>query len=89
MKKSIFLIVIVVVAMLLGGFKPEPEWKSLFNGKNLDGWTVRGKATWVVKDGVLVGEGENGHIYAAPERQPEKPQPIQPKTASGSITALK
>jgi hypothetical protein len=67
MKKSIFLIVIVVVAMLLGGFKPEPEWKSLFNGKNLDGWTVRGKATWVVKDGVLVGEGENGHIYAAPE----------------------
>ncbi len=39
----------------------------MFNGKNLDGWTVRGKANWVVKDGVLIGEGENGHIYAAPE----------------------
>ena len=24
--------------------KPEPKWQSFFNGKNLDGWTVRGKA---------------------------------------------
>jgi len=67
MKKSLFLVAAIVVSLLLGAFKPEPEWKSLFNGKNLDGWTVRGKAKWVVKDGVLVGEGENGHIYAAPE----------------------
>lgn len=67
MKKSLFLVVAIVVALLLGSFKGEPEWKSLFNGKNLDGWTVRGKAKWVVKDGVLTGEGENGHIYAAPE----------------------
>jgi len=67
MKKSLFMVVAIVVALLLGSFKVEPEWKSLFNGKNLDGWTVRGKAKWIVKDGVLIGEGENGHIYAAPE----------------------
>ncbi len=67
MKKSILIVAAIVVTLLLGAFKGEPEWKSLFNGKNLDGWTVRGKAKWVVKDGVLVGEGENGHIYAAPE----------------------
>jgi hypothetical protein len=44
-----------------------PEWVSIFNGNNLDGWTIRGKAGWKVEDGVLIGNGANGHIYAAPE----------------------
>ena len=44
----------------------QPEWISLFNGENLDGWFVRGKATWEVKDSVLVGHGGMGHIYAEP-----------------------
>lgn len=39
------------------------EWVSLFNGKDLSGWTVHGKATWSVQDGVLVGIGGMGHIY--------------------------
>ena len=39
------------------------EWVSLFNGKDLSGWTVRGKATWSVQDGVLTGIGGMGHIY--------------------------
>jgi 3-keto-disaccharide hydrolase len=44
-------------------------WISLFNGKDLDGWTVRGQATWKVEDGVMIGRSEDrhGHIYAAPE----------------------
>ncbi len=66
MKKYFVLIFVLTIAVLTSSAK-EPQWKSLFNGKNLDGWTVRGKAIWVVKDGVLVGEGANGHIYAAPE----------------------
>ncbi len=65
--KKYFVLIFVLTVAVLTGFAQEPKWKSLFNGKNLDGWTVRGKATWVVKDGVLVGEGANGHIYAAPE----------------------
>jgi len=39
------------------------EWIALFNGENLDGWFVRGKATWEVKDGILIGDGGMGHIY--------------------------
>jgi hypothetical protein len=42
------------------------EWISLFNGKNLDGWFIRGKASWDVRDGVLTGIGGMGHIYADP-----------------------
>lgn len=38
-------------------------WVSLFNGKDLTGWTVRGKATWSVQDGELIGIGGMGHIY--------------------------
>src|SRR6478735_5160929 len=42
------------------------KWISLFNGKDLTGWTSRGVAQWKVIDGVLTGEGGRGHIYADP-----------------------
>ncbi len=44
-------------------------WISLFNGQNIHGWTVRGKANWTVKDGVLIGQSVEGtgHIYVGPE----------------------
>lgn len=67
MNKKLILTNIVVLALLLSACNNESKWQSMFNGKDLDGWTERGKATWTVKDGVLIGEGENGHIYAAPE----------------------
>jgi hypothetical protein len=36
---------------------PDLGWKPLFNGKNLDGWEVRGEGIWNVLDnGVLLGE---------------------------------
>ena len=44
----------------------DKAWVSLFNGKNLNGWTSHGKAAWTVKDGVLSGSGGRGHIYADP-----------------------
>lgn len=65
MKKQIIAIVLVLVPVFLLG--QDCEWKSMFNGKDLDGWTVRGKAKWKVDDGVLIGHGKNGHIYASPE----------------------
>jgi 3-keto-disaccharide hydrolase len=49
--------------------KGEGSWTPLFDGASLDGWTVRGDATWKVADGAMVGQskGGQGHIYAAPE----------------------
>jgi 3-keto-disaccharide hydrolase len=41
----------------------QTNWVSLFYGKDLTGWTVRGKAAWSVQRGVLVGVGGMGHIY--------------------------
>ena len=42
------------------------EWVSLFNGKDLSGWFVRGNAVWSVQDGILTGVDGMGHIYADP-----------------------
>jgi hypothetical protein len=67
MKIKLFFITIAAFGLLLGACSNEPKWESIFNGKDINDWTVRGKANWMVKDGVLIGEGENGHIYAAPE----------------------
>jgi len=38
---------------------PEAGWKSLFNGKDLQGWDTRGSAVWRVEDGVIAG-GQDG-----------------------------
>lgn len=34
----------------------ETQYKSLFNGKNLDGWSIYGTEKWYVEDGLLVCE---------------------------------
>jgi len=62
MKKTILAVIVLLI-----GFneitEAKAKWISLFNGKDLKGWFVRGKATWTVQDGILVGEGGMGHIY--------------------------
>lgn len=67
MKKNLALITMVVFAFVLCSCNTEPKWESIFNGDDLEGWTIRGKAEWKVNDGIMIGEGANGHIYAAPE----------------------
>ena len=63
MKKLSIMIVILIFAGLFSTTQAKSKWVSLFNGKDLTGWTVHGKATWSVQDGVLVGIGGMGHIY--------------------------
>lgn len=43
----------------------EPAWRDLFNGRDLDGWDVKGNATWAVENGMIVGrDGGPGHLYS-------------------------
>lgn len=41
-------------------------WVRLFNGKDLKGWKThpKDKAKWEVKDGILHGTGEAGHLFS-------------------------
>ncbi len=32
------------------------DWKKIFNGKNLKGWTIQWPGQWSVEDGVLIGK---------------------------------
>lgn len=47
----------------------EEKWQSLFNGKNVEGWTTsNGKPMtkgWVAKDGVLHRESKGGDLFTA------------------------
>ena len=47
-----------VATRLPAQVKPVPKgWKPIFNGKNLDGWQVRGDGQWtVLSDGMLAGQ---------------------------------
>lgn len=45
-----------VLAIALAGCLHAAEWKDLFNGSNLDGWTqTGGTARYVIEDGAIVG----------------------------------
>src|ERR1700760_1902435 len=61
MKKHIYF---PVIALLLSSFilsnaqtkKPAAKWESLFNGKNLNGWSQKtGSAGYTVENGMIVG----------------------------------
>ncbi len=60
--KKIFILTFAVTLLNYSTYA-QSEWISLFNGKDLTGWFVRGNAAWSVQDGVLVGEDGMGHIY--------------------------
>jgi len=63
MKQALKLLLVIVLVSFATTVNAQPKWVSLFNGKDLSGWFVHGKATWSVQDGILVGEGGMGHIY--------------------------
>jgi hypothetical protein len=63
MKSILALLMSITMAAFAADSGANAQWISLFNGKDLSGWTVHGKATWSVQDGVLVGIGGMGHIY--------------------------
>lgn len=56
MKKLLFLIVLVFSIQLTAQ-------KSLFNGENLDGWTIYGTEKWYVDEGLLICESGPDEQY--------------------------
>lgn len=54
MKEKLFIVLFLFISGSLIG--EENDWKSLFNGKNLEGWKVlNGEAEFKVEDGIIVG----------------------------------
>src|SRR5690554_2846897 len=58
MKKNIFLL-ITMVMILASCTQQGPNWQSLFNGENLDGWEkLNGTAEYIIEDNTIVGISE-------------------------------
>lgn len=63
MKKLSIIITVLLFAVFTESTQAKAKWISLFNGKDLTGWTPHGKAQWSVQNGILTGVGGMGHIY--------------------------
>lgn len=48
--------ILTIVSLLLISQGVNAQKTSLFNGKNLDGWTIYGTEKWYVEDGLLISE---------------------------------
>ncbi|HEY5314288.1 MAG TPA: DUF1080 domain-containing protein [Pirellulales bacterium] len=60
MKSRRLFFALAVLAVAASAFAAE-QWESLFDGKSLDGWEVKGgKATYKVEDGMIVGTTVDG-----------------------------
>jgi hypothetical protein len=61
MKKQQIVLTSLLLSFLLLAFASENDWKSLFNGENLDGWVQKnGKADYWVEDGMIIGQTTKG-----------------------------
>jgi hypothetical protein len=58
-----FLMKVVILFWLLAAASPAAEWKQLFNGKDLTGWTMVGPGRFVIEDGMLKTEGGMGLLW--------------------------
>lgn len=57
MKKYLLLLALIIPALSYA------QTKSLFNGKDLDGWTIYGTEKWYVEDGLLICESGPDEAY--------------------------
>src|SRR5680860_58270 len=60
--KKILLIFIAGIFTLTAS-SGNQEYKSIFNGKNLDGWKIHGTEKWYVEDGLLICESGPDEEY--------------------------
>jgi len=57
-----------IAILILAGVSQAAEWKQLFDGKSLDGWSLVGPGRFVVEEGMLKTEGSMGLLWYT--RQP-------------------
>jgi len=55
---------LLAVCLLLPAQEAQGGWKSMFDGKTLDGWKAsENDGSWSVKDAAIVGDGQRSHLF--------------------------
>lgn len=77
--KNPTLITLFLIAIISFSFENKKEWTSLFNGKSLDGWTIKckpedqSKNYWKVRDGYIevnsLGDKDHDYIWLTTEKE--------------------
>ncbi|WP_132050730.1 3-keto-disaccharide hydrolase [Pseudocnuella soli] len=64
-------ILLLLLCCAMAGTATAQSSKPIFNGKNLDGWTVHGTEKWYVADGQLICESgpDKGYGYLSTNKQ--------------------
>lgn len=63
----------VCAALTTTGFADEPGFKSLWDGKTMDGWRIsENEKAWSIKDGAIVANGDRSHLFYVGDPQPFK-----------------
>ena len=57
------MLIVAAAALLLAAAKPTPEWRQLFNGKDLTGWKHVGPGEMTVAGGLIETHGGMGLLY--------------------------
>jgi Domain of Unknown Function (DUF1080) len=68
MRKWSALLIVVAAALLLAARVPEPQWRQLFDGKDLDGWKHVGPGHMTVENGLIQTHGGMGLLYWTKEK---------------------
>ncbi len=56
-------VVLAAIVLVVAARPPEPEWKQLFNGKDLTGWKHVGPGNMTVENGLIQTHGGMGLLY--------------------------
>jgi len=68
MRKWSALLVVVAATLLVAARVPEPQWRQLFDGKDLDGWKHVGPGHMTVENGLIQTHGGMGLLYWTKEK---------------------
>lgn len=58
--KGLLVLSVIAGCLTCGAAAQAGPWKSLFNGKNLNGWKAYGTETWIADHGTILGESSSG-----------------------------
>jgi Domain of Unknown Function (DUF1080) len=59
---------LVATILLFAAAAPAAEWKQLFNGKDMTGWSMVGPGRFTVENGMLKTEGGMGLLWYTPRK---------------------
>jgi hypothetical protein len=66
----------------------EPQWRDLFNGRNLDGWEIAGDAKWKVENGEIVASGGAGYLISKEIFEPNYELQVSAAKSDGGNSGL-